>query len=50
MSNFNFLTNEWPDIQDAADRAEASTTTDPAHVVLLCAPRYRANRQLDLQG
>lgn len=29
MSNFSFLGAEWPDILDAADRAEASIHTDP---------------------
>ncbi len=29
MSNFDFLAPEWPDVRDAADRAEASITTDP---------------------
>ena len=29
MSNFSFLANEWPDIHEAADKAEASIQTDP---------------------
>ena len=29
MSNFIFLAKEWPVIQEAADKAEASITTDP---------------------
>jgi len=29
VSNFNFLANEWPAVQDAAERAEASITADP---------------------
>jgi len=29
MSNFTFLANEWPEIQEAADKAEASILTDP---------------------
>ena len=29
MSNFSFLAHEWPDIVDAADRAEASVRADP---------------------
>jgi len=29
VSNFSFLAHEWPDILDAADRAEASIQTDP---------------------
>jgi len=29
VSNFSFLAAEWPDILDAADRAEASIQTDP---------------------
>ncbi len=29
MSNFSFLAHEWPEILEAADRAEASIQTDP---------------------
>jgi len=29
MSNFSFLANEWSDIEDAADKAEAAIRTDP---------------------
>ncbi len=29
MSNFGFLANEWPDIAEAADKAEAAIKTDP---------------------
>ena len=29
MSNFDFLSPEWPDVHDSATKAEAATLTDP---------------------
>jgi type I restriction enzyme R subunit len=29
VSNFSFLANEWPDILEGADKAEAAVKTDP---------------------
>ncbi len=45
MSQFGFLTPEWPDIHDAATRAETQTLTDPRAATFYA--RYALERVLD---